>query len=194
MLAPERPVFDAIAAGGMLFKALIMPMVWASLFRIKNALRSRALLLVLIVPLALSLAKPAIAQDSPVGTWQSIDDATGKPRAEVRITQTDGVHTGRIVRSLQPTPLGALEVCVKCTDDRKDKPLIGLDIIRNIKRNADTPTWEGGEILDPDKGKTYKLQLQLLDGGKKLQVRGYIGPFFRNQTWLRVSSSESITP
>lgn len=136
----------------------------------------------------LALSATAFAQDSPVGLWQSIDDATGKPRAEILITDTDGLHSGRIVRSLQPTAPGTVEVCVKCTDDRKDKPMIGLDIIRNIKRSADAPTWDGGEILDPDKGKTYKLQLQLLESGKKLQVRGYIGPFFRTQIWIRVPS------
>jgi uncharacterized protein (DUF2147 family) len=188
MMTPERPVFDAVTAGGMLFIALIMSIAWTGLRWIKSALRNRVLFLALLFPLAFSLTNVALAQDSPVGTWQSIDDATGKPRAEIRITESDGVHTGRIVRSLQPTTPGTLEVCVKCTDDRKDKPLIGLDIIRNMKRNADAQTWDGGEILDPDKGKTYKLQLQLLEGGKKLQVRGYIGPFFRNQIWLRVSS------
>jgi uncharacterized protein (DUF2147 family) len=158
--------------------------------RAKNAMRGSAPLfglpLVVVFALLLSSADAALAQDSPAGTWQSIDDATGKPRAEIRITQTDGILTGRIVRSLQPTAVGTVEVCVKCTDDRKDKPLIGLDIIRNVKQNADSTVWEGGEILDPDKGKTYKLQLQLLESGKKLQVRGYIGPFFRNQIWLRV--------
>jgi uncharacterized protein (DUF2147 family) len=161
---------------------------------IKSALRGSTSLIAALstLPFALFFAllflspSAALAQDSLEGNWQSIDDTTGKPRAEIRITQRDGVHTGRIVRSLQPTTPGTVEVCVKCTDDRKDKPLIGLDIIRNIKRNVDSATWDGGEILDPDKGKTYKLQLQLLEGGKKLQVRGYVGPFFRNQIWLRV--------
>jgi uncharacterized protein (DUF2147 family) len=131
-----------------------------------------------------------LAQDTPVGLWQSIDDSTGKPRAEIRITEAEGVHTGRIVRSLLPTIAGVIQLCVKCTDDRKDKPLIGLDIIRNAKRSDEAQIWEGGEILDPDKGKRYKLRLQLLEGGTKLQVRGYIGPFFRDQTWLRITRAQ----
>jgi uncharacterized protein (DUF2147 family) len=129
----------------------------------------------------------ALAQASPAGLWQSIDDTTGKPRAEIRITEMGGVFTGRIERSLVPVPSGPALVCELCPDDRKGKPLIGLDIIRNIKASPDTSVWEGGEILDPDKGKIFKLRLQLQDNGKKLQVRGYIGPFFRNQTWNRIS-------
>jgi uncharacterized protein (DUF2147 family) len=129
----------------------------------------------------------ALAQASPAGLWQSIDDTTGKPRAEIRITETGGVFTGRIERSLVPVPSGPALVCELCPDDRKGKPLMGLDIIRNIKASPDTSVWEGGEILEPDKGKIFKLRLQLQDNGKKLQVRGYIGPFFRNQTWNRIS-------
>ena len=132
-----------------------------------------------------------VALASPVGLWQSIDDATGKPRAEIRITEAAGVLTGRIERSLTPapagTPPGAILVCTLCPDDRKDKPMIGLDIIRQVKPTSDPLTWEGGEILDPDKGKLFKLRLQLQDGGKKLQLRGFVGPFFRNQTWIKLS-------
>jgi uncharacterized protein (DUF2147 family) len=135
----------------------------------------------------LFLSLPGLAQTSPVGLWQSIDDATGKPRAEIRISEAAGVLTGRIERSLLPTPAGAVLLCTLCQDDRKDKPLIGMEIIRQMKAGSDAQTWEGGEILDPDKGKVFKLRLQLQEGGKKMQVRGYIGLFFRNQTWVRLS-------
>ncbi len=135
----------------------------------------------------LAVCTSTYAQTSPVGLWQSIDDSNGKPRAEIRISEIDGVFTGRIERSLVATPAGAVLLCTLCPDDRKDKPLIGLDIIRNIKASSDAQAWDGGEILDPDKGKIFKLRLQLQDSGKKLQVRGYIGPFFRNQTWIRIA-------
>lgn len=135
----------------------------------------------------LSTCTSAYAQNNPAGLWQSIDDTTGKPRAEIRISESGGIFTGRIERSLQPTPAGAVLLCELCPDDRKGKPLIGLDIIRNIKLSSDAQAWDSGEILDPDKGKVFKLRLQLQDGGKKLQVRGYIGPFFRNQTWIRIA-------
>jgi uncharacterized protein (DUF2147 family) len=135
----------------------------------------------------LFVSTSAYAQSTPAGLWQSIDDTTGKPRAEIRISDAGGVYTGRIERSLLPTPAGVVLVCELCPDDRKGKPMIGMDIIRNIKPSNDAQVWDGGEILDPDKGKIFKLRLQLQDSGKKLQVRGYIGPFFRNQTWIRIS-------
>jgi uncharacterized protein (DUF2147 family) len=141
----------------------------------------------LLIQAIFFISLPGLAQTSPVGLWQSIDDATGKPRAEIRISEAAGVLTGRIERSLLPTPVGAVLLCTLCQDDRKDKPLIGMEIIRQMKAGSDAQTWEGGEILDPDKGKIFKLRLQLQEGGKKLQVRGYIGPFFRNQTWIRLS-------
>jgi uncharacterized protein (DUF2147 family) len=132
------------------------------------------------------ISLPGLAQTSPVGLWQSIDDATGKPRAEIRISEASGVLTGRIERSLLPTTAGTVLLCKLCEDDRKDKPLIGMEIIQQIKAGIDAQIWEGGEILDPDKGKVFKLRLQLQDSGNKMQVRGYIGPFFRNQTWIRL--------
>jgi uncharacterized protein (DUF2147 family) len=141
----------------------------------------------LLMQVIFFISLPGLAQTSPVGLWQSVDDATGKPRAEIRITEASGVLTGRIERSLLPTPAGAVLLCTLCPDDRKDKPLIGMEIIRQMKAGSDAQTWEGGEILDPDKGKIFKLRLQLQEGGKKMQVRGYIGPFFRNQTWIRLS-------
>jgi uncharacterized protein (DUF2147 family) len=140
-----------------------------------------------LLSLLVSIVLPVSAQTSAVGLWQSIDDTTGKPRAEIRISELGGVLTGRIERNLLPNPTGSMLLCTQCPDDRKDKPLIGMEIIRQMKASSEAQTWEGGEILDPDKGKTFKLRLQLQDDGKKLQVRGYIGPFFRNQTWIRLS-------
>lgn len=127
-----------------------------------------------------------VAQSSPAGLWQTVDEGTGRPRAEVKISEVNGIFTGVIVRSLMPVTTSTIQTCEKCADDRKNKPMIGMEMIRNVRQSADAQMWEGGEILDPDKGKIYTLQLRLLDNGKKLQVRGFIGPFFRNQTWNRV--------
>ena len=134
----------------------------------------------------LALAGTAFAQATPAGLWKTIDDKTGKERSLIRIAETGGVFTGRIEKSLDPTgEPGA--VCDKCTDERKGKPLIGMALIRNVKQSADDKEiFEGGDITDPDNGKVYKLRLKPLDGGRKLEVRGYIGPFYRNQTWIRV--------
>jgi len=130
-------------------------------------------------------AVAAHAQMSPVGLWRTIDDETGEARSLVRIAEAGGVVTGRIEKINDASKADAL--CELCTDDRKGKPVQGMTIIRGAKHDADdAELWTGGEILDPNNGKTYRLRLKPIDGGKNLEVRGYIGPFFRNQTWQRV--------
>lgn len=124
-------------------------------------------------------------QFTPVGLWYNIDDRTGQPRAEIRITEQDGVLTGRIERSLSADPSKEEKNCSKCTDARKGQPLIGMEIIRGARLAQDL-WWEGGSILDPDNGKTYSLRLRVAEDNRSLLVRGYIGPFFRTQTWHRV--------
>jgi len=98
-----------------------------------------------------------------------------------------GVLTGKVEKLLDPARQDAK--CDKCTDDRKDQPVLGMTLIKGVKQNADHPErWDGGEILDPNKGKTYKVRITPVDGGKTLEVRGYIGaPLLgRTQTWSRV--------
>jgi uncharacterized protein (DUF2147 family) len=131
------------------------------------------------------LASATFAQTTPVGLWHSIDDTTNQPKAEIRITEDNGVLTGRVVRSLQPALDKPNATCELCTDDRKGKPMAGLEIIRGAKANSDNHAWDSGTILDPNNGKTYTLALKPTDKGTKLQVRGYIGPFFRTQIWTR---------
>lgn len=139
-----------------------------------------------VLALLIALSGAAFAQATPAGLWKTIDDKTGKERSLIRITEAGGVFTGRIEKGLDPAS-NPSAVCDKCTDDRKGKPLIGMDIIRGVKQNADDKAvFDGGEITDPDNGKSYRLRLKPLDGGAKLEVRGFIGPFYRNQTWLRV--------
>ena len=144
-------------------------------------------LLSLGLALGMSLAATAaFAQATPTGLWKTIDDKTGKERSLIRITEGGGVYTGRIEKSLDPGS-EPNAVCDKCTDERKGKPLIGMALIRNVKQSADDKeVFDGGDITDPDNGKVYRLRLKPLEGGKKLEVRGYIGPFYRNQTWIRV--------
>ena len=122
---------------------------------------------------------------TPVGTWRSIDDETKKPKAQIVVTEHDGALSGKIEQLLRP---GAdpKELCTECPGDRKDKPMVGLEIIRGAKKAEGKDVWEGGRILDPEKGKDYALRLTPIDGGQKLEVRGSIGPFWRTQTWQRV--------
>ena len=132
---------------------------------------------------ALLVAGLASAQMTPVGLWKTIDDDGKTEKSYVRISEAGGVVGGKIEKVLDPKAKPD-DVCDKCSDERKDKPIVGLTIIRNAKKSGDD-TWEGGDITDPNNGKVYKLRLKPLDGGKKLEVRGYIGPFFRNQQWVR---------
>lgn len=143
-------------------------------------------LLVLMLTVSRLQHDPALAdQPSPVGLWYNIDDRTGQPRAEIRLLEQGGILIGRIERSLSPDPSKEETHCSKCTDDRKGQPLKGMEIIRGV-RPAKDQWWEGGTILDPDNGRTYTLRLRLSDDNRSLMVRGYIGPFFRTQTWYRV--------
>jgi uncharacterized protein (DUF2147 family) len=132
------------------------------------------------------LAGAAQAQATPAGVWKTIDDDTKKEKSLIRLTDSGGVISGKLEKFLDPDTKADV-VCDKCTDDRKDKPIMGMTLVRNAKQAADNKeVWEGGDILDPNNGKVYKLRLKPLDGGKTMEVRGYIGPFFRNQTWIRV--------
>ena len=123
---------------------------------------------------------------TPVGTWRSIDDDTKQPKAQIVISDSAGVLSGRIEQLLRPG-VDPKAVCDRCTDDRKDKPIIGLEIIRGGKKEADKDVWSGGKIIDPENGKEYRASFTPIEGGAKLEVRGYLGPFWRTQTWQRVN-------
>jgi uncharacterized protein (DUF2147 family) len=136
--------------------------------------------------LAASLALAAFAasaQMTPVGLWRNIDDKTGEAKAEIRITESGGKLSGRIEKTLKKD---GKPTCEECRDERKDQPIVGLEIIRNAQKADDRDVWEGGKILDPESGREYTLRLTPIEGGKRLEVRGSIGPFGRTQTWVRV--------
>ena len=138
----------------------------------------------IVASVLIAVSVPAMAQMTPVGVWRSIDDKTEQPKAEIRISaDANGVLSGVVEKALAPS---AEPNCELCTDDRKGKPKLGMEIIRGAKKTDGAVLWEGGKILDPENGKEYNLRLTPLDGGKKLEVRGYIAFFYRNQTWIRV--------
>ena len=141
----------------------------------------------ILISLVLAAAAGSVlAQRTPVGLWKSIDDETQAEKSQVRISDAGGVLTGKIEKIAEAGKQDSK--CEKCSDERKDKPVLGMLIIRNAKADADKEHWEGGDILDPTNGKVYKLRLKPVDGGKKLEVRGFIGVALlgRTQTWLRV--------
>ena len=140
-----------------------------------------------IATLLMFAAAGVYAQATPAGLWKTIDDETKKERSQVRVVDNGGTLSARIEKLLDPTKQDSK--CDKCSDERKDKPVIGMEIVRGVRQSTeDKAVWEGGEILDPNNGKVYKVRMKPMDGGQSLEVRGYIGaPLFgRTQTWLRV--------
>lgn len=134
----------------------------------------------------LVLSGHAMADDgSPVGVWKTIDDHNGKVRSLVRITEVNGELQGKIEKLFREPGEEPNPKCDKCTDYRKDQPILGLVFMNGLKKDGDEFT--GGQILDPDNGKIYRSKMELIEGGKKLKVRGYIGaPLFgRSQVWVR---------
>lgn len=141
---------------------------------VKPVLTSLAALTTLVV---------SAAQASPAGLWKTIDDETGEARSLVRVTVNDGVLSGSVEKILNPEKADA--VCEACEGELKDQPIVGMTIIWNMRFDEDQ--FEGGAILDPNNGKTYKAIIWLDQDGQKLNVRGYIGlPLLgRSQVWLR---------
>lgn len=138
------------------------------------------------ITLALAAAVPpaAWAQMTPVGLWRHLDDQTHQALAEIRIVaKAEGALYGKVERALVND---GEPICTLCTDERKNQPKVGMEIIRGAKQSGTEPLWDGGKILDPEVGKEYRLTLRPIDGGKTLQVRGYLGPFYRTQLWQRI--------
>jgi uncharacterized protein (DUF2147 family) len=136
-----------------------------------------------ILGVALLTASALVAAQgatSPVGLWKTIDDDTKEMKSMVRISESGGVLSGKI----EKLTAGREDVkCEKCEGDLKDKPVTGMTIINGMKKVDEG--YEGGTILDPNNGKTYRSKMKLIEGGKRLEVRGYIGPFSRAQVWVR---------
>lgn len=121
---------------------------------------------------------------SCIGTWITIDDKTGKKKSKVELYKKDGKLYGKIVYLYPREGREDNPKCKKCTDDRKDQPLVGLQIVRALE--WDGGEWEDGTIVDPESGKVYTCAIWIdRDDYNKLHVRGYVGPFFRTQIWIK---------
>ncbi len=139
----------------------------------------------LVIATTFLAAGTAFAQLTPVGTWQSIDDKTGEAKVEVVITENAGVLSGRIDKQLRKQA-DPNRRCTECKDDRKDQLFVGLEIIRGVRKGDGDDIWEGGRILDPESGSEYRVRMKPIEGGKRMELRGYLGPIWRTQTWVRV--------
>jgi uncharacterized protein (DUF2147 family) len=130
---------------------------------------------------------PVDAADSlsPVGLWKTIDDNSGKPGGLIRIALIDGQYQGKIEKIFPEPGEDPNPKCVKCEGSRHNQPVIGMAFMWGLTKQGDE--YQGGEILDPKTGKIYRAKLKLEDGGKKLNVRGFIGFSLlgRTQVWHR---------
>lgn len=127
----------------------------------------------------------AQTSDPAIGVWKTIDDKTNQPASLIKIEQVNGVLEGTIIKTFPRPNETPLVNCNLCKDDRKDKPIVGMKIMTDLKQDQ-AGVWSGGKILDPKDGEVYKVKIATEDG-KKMDVRGYIGvPLLgRTQVWYK---------
>ena len=132
------------------------------------------------------VSSSAFAQNAIVGRWKTIDDETGKPKSIVEIFEKDGIVYGKIERLFRTPEEDQNPKCDKCSGDKKDQLVIGMQIMEGLKKDSDVK-WSGGKILDPNNGKTYSCKAEVIENGQKLKLRGFIGVSLlgRTQTWIR---------
>ena len=145
--------------------------------------KSKKILLLALLAGSLFNTSEVFANPTPVGLWKTINEETNEAKSYVRITEQDGVLTGKIEKILNKAKQDAL--CTECDGDKKNQPMLGMTIIEDVTYAGDG-SWEDGEIIDPNNGKTYSVRLTPQQNGEKLEVRGYVGFFYRNQYWLKV--------
>jgi uncharacterized protein (DUF2147 family) len=128
---------------------------------------------------------PASFSQSIVGRWKTIDDNSGEERSIVEVYERDGKFYGKIVKLFRKAGEDPDPICDECDsdDDRYKKKIVGMEIIRKMEKSGND--FEDGTILDPETGKVYRCKLWV--EGQELHVRGYWGPFYRTQTWKKVS-------
>jgi uncharacterized protein (DUF2147 family) len=150
----------------------------------RGAFMKRLSYIAIAASLLLGPALAWAANDTPVGTWRQVDDATGKVKSIIQITDNNGELQAKVQQVLISDD-GPHPICKKCDGDRKDQPIEGMTIMWGVKQDGDV--WDGGKILDPASGTVYKVKLSMEDGGQKLDVRGYVGFALmgRTQTWIR---------
>ncbi|MGB0495623.1 MAG: DUF2147 domain-containing protein [Kangiellaceae bacterium] len=125
------------------------------------------------------------ADESVTGVWQTIDDETKEIRSLVELSIENNKLYGKVIQLFPQEGDADNPICNKCKGERKNQSIIGLQIIDGLSFKKGQ--WEDGKILDPNNGKTYDCKIWLEDN--KLQVRGYIGFFFRTQEWIRLNET-----
>lgn len=138
----------------------------------------------MIIKLVLLIfCSPVLAQSEITGKWKSFDDETQEVKSIVEVFEKGGEYYGRIVKLFRTPNEEKDPVCKECDSDdpRFNKKIIGMEILKNMKKSADE--YSDGTILDPKNGKVYRCKMWIEN--KDLKLRGYLGPFYRTQTWKR---------
>ncbi len=146
--------------------------------------------LTLAISFLFLITTSAYAENPFVGHWQTIDDSTGEPRSIIKIQQEGDELTGKIVKLLNPSEENP--ICDKCSGDKKNQPITGLQILWGLEESQKNYEWSGGRILDPENGRTYNTRLRLKSDGQELEVRGFIGFSLlgRTQTWVKTDFTQ----
>jgi len=150
-----------------------------------RVMRGVAVLAVLVV-VSWTLVPHLLAQNlSPEGRWKTISDKTGEAQSFIKIWIDNGELIGKIEKLVRKPGQDPNPLCDQCSGEKRDQPIQGMTVIWSLTQDDDE--WNGGYILDPDNGKTYRCIVKVVDNGRKLHVRGYIGfsLFGRTQVWHR---------
>jgi len=126
-----------------------------------------------------------VDKSSPVGEWKTVDDATGRVKAIVKLWEQNGKLYGMIEKTYSDYPTESHKLCTACSGAQKNQPMNGLRIVWEMQRSKDG--WSGGKIMDPETGKVYGCQMTLENNGAGLKVRGFLGfsMLGRTQHWSR---------
>jgi uncharacterized protein (DUF2147 family) len=126
------------------------------------------------------------------GVWKKLD-ASGKPEAEFRIMNCDGVYQGKIVKIFpRPGENPATLRCTECEGEQRNAPVIGLTFIKGMRKQG--LKYRDGTILDPRDGSVYDAQMQLSPDGQSLSVRGFLGIPFLGQTEVWHRAGDETAP
>ena len=139
-------------------------------------MNSKTLTILVLFTLSLNFAM----SQAILGKWKTVDDKTGTEKSIVEIYEKEGKVYGKVVEILRESKKGV--ICKKCEGKDKNKPVLGMDIIKALEKDGDV--YSDGTITNPENGKVYDCRIKVEDG--KLQVRGYVAFFYRTQYWLPV--------